>query len=122
MTLRAQWDKAIERLKHFGTLLKLGAAKVATEEEKKLVQLFEQDLALVESCVARTVGWGSDQAAYAVYHQVHGWLTDTCAGGTWSKKVAEAIWFNSAKLAVDTINEAELPCAEGRRYFVLQVQ
>ncbi len=64
----------------------------------------------------------SGAPAFAVYHPVHMWLADTCAGGMWSSRVADAIWYPSAKVAQDAIKEAELPCAEGRRYFVLQVQ
>ena len=46
---------------------------------------------------------------YAVYHPSLFWLTDTCAGGSWSETVEEAVWFDSRHEAVAALAAAEIP-------------
>lgn len=80
------------------------------------------DVALLERAL-RTSGYVShDVEAFAVYNPLHGWLEDTCAGGTWSPRVADAVWFPSKRVALDTLKEADFTNLEIGRYFVIRVQ
>jgi hypothetical protein len=36
------------------------------------------------------------------------YLVDTCAGGTWSRREADACWFDSYRFAVESVGAAEL--------------
>lgn len=69
-----------------------------------------------------TVELYNGQPAFAVYNPMHAWLADTCAGGTWSTRVADAVWFPSKKAALDALREADFTGTEIGRFFVLQVQ
>ena len=48
------------------------------------------------------------KGAYAVYAHCGMWLTDTCAGGSWSHDVTEAVWFDSAGEARESLAAAEI--------------
>jgi len=45
---------------------------------------------------------------YAVYAHCGMWLVDTCAGGTWSYSVDDAVWFDSADEARAALGAAEI--------------
>lgn len=45
---------------------------------------------------------------YAVYHPIHFWLADTCAGGAWSETVEEACWFDSLEEVTAALTAAEI--------------
>lgn len=45
---------------------------------------------------------------YAVYNPAVGWLVDTCAGGTFSWNVDDAVWFDSHIAAHDALKAAEI--------------
>jgi hypothetical protein len=45
---------------------------------------------------------------YAVYQPATGWLVDTCAGGTFSWNVDDAVWFGSHIEAHDALKAAEI--------------
>lgn len=45
---------------------------------------------------------------FAVYHPMLFWLTDTCAGGTWSSDVDDGVWFGTIESAMDAIRSANI--------------
>lgn len=45
---------------------------------------------------------------WALYHKTQFWLTDTCAGGSWSEDVANAVWFDSEKDAWQAAHGADI--------------
>jgi hypothetical protein len=47
-------------------------------------------------------------AKWAVYHRKSFWLTDTCAGGSWSSTVEEAEWFDTETAAAEALAAAEI--------------
>lgn len=50
-----------------------------------------------------------EPAKYAVYDQhVGGWLTDTCAGGSFSWNVINAVWFDSEYEAQEALRAADM--------------
>lgn len=50
----------------------------------------------------------SQPPRYAVYHRTLFWLVDTCAGGTWSCQVQDAIWFESTDDAWAALHAADM--------------
>lgn len=69
---------------------------------------------------------GPNDQAWAVYRpfpigdEPVGWLVDTCAGGTWSPKVFDAMWFASIREAREGIEVTELFAPD--LYLVVRVQ
>lgn len=45
---------------------------------------------------------------WAMYHFEHGWLVDTCAGGTWRHDVAQAVEFSSPEEVTKAAFAAEI--------------
>jgi hypothetical protein len=45
---------------------------------------------------------------WAVYSKKRGWLADTCAGGTWSFDVDDALWFDDQGASKDALEAAEI--------------
>jgi hypothetical protein len=50
----------------------------------------------------------TDKQWWAVYHDEYFWLTDTCAGGSWSSTVEEAEWYDTDTEAWEALTAAEI--------------
>jgi hypothetical protein len=46
--------------------------------------------------------------SWAVYNEFLFWLVDTCAGGTWSPQVHQAVWYSSKQDAHDAVKAGEI--------------